>query len=132
MTRAELNGVRFLMDEQAKVRLELSELRKQSAAIVPAINGLPHGNSVRSKVEALAIKIMAQEERIANYTAAIKLAQAGLLDMILSKSVKPAEQTVAILRYVEGLTTDEIAKRTGITRRHVCRLRASAVKKMSS
>ena len=131
MTRAELNGVRFLQKELKMLEEELTEKRKASATIAPAIDGLPKGSSIRSKVEALTMEILVLEERIANYKAAIPLAQAGLLDRLLSLSVKPSERAVVILLYVEGQTVSEVTKRIGVTTRSVKRLQASFIKKMS-
>lgn len=129
MTITELNGVRFLMSELKEAQAELERLRRTSASIVPVLNDLPHGSTVRSKVEELTLKIVKQEKRIESYQAALKLAKMGLTEWILTRRVQIPAQRVTLLLYAEGLTVREVSVKTGFTRRHVSRLAAEFLKK---
>ena len=122
MTEKELNTVRNLKKELRDIERRLQELKMAAENIVPVLNGLPCSKDAKSRVEKIALDIVATEHIVKNFHEQIIIAKSELADRIMREVNKPILQTLLILRYVECLSFKETARRMGITLRHVFRL----------
>lgn len=122
MKKEELNRVRDLLKRQRELEKYLAELKVAAENIVPIVDGLPHAKTAKSRVEKIALDILQCERDLVEICGLIVTAQAELADKITAEIKRPALFTFAVLRYVEGLSFKETARRMLITLRHAFRL----------
>lgn len=122
MTDKELNVVRELRDEICILERRLQELRMSAENLVPIIDGLPHATEAKSRVEKIALMIVADERELENLREQFMKLKSELANKIMSQVSDPILQTLLVLRYVECLSFKETARRMKSSLRHVYRL----------
>lgn len=128
MTEKELNSVRELKKRIRDLELRLQALKTAAENLVPVLDGLPHSNEAKSRVEKIALMIIEHERELETLREQILLAKSQLVDKILREVDEPTLQALAALRYVECLSYKETARRMMFTLRHVFRLHAKFLK----
>ena len=122
MTERELNSVRELNKRIDKLERYLAELRLSAENIVPILDGLPKATVAKSRVEKIALRAVESGHELETLRAELIQAKSELADKIMAGMFEPAIQTLLMLRYVEGLSFNQTARRMRITLRHVFRL----------
>lgn len=128
MTEKELNSVRDLNRQIRRLEQHLQALRLSAENLVPILDGLPHSNEAKSRVEKIAFMIIESERALDSLRKELTLAKSELVDKILREVDAPALQTLLALRYVESLSFKETARRMRFTLRHVFRLHEKFLK----
>ena len=122
MTKKELNSVREVMKLIRECERRLADTVTLVNNLTPILDGMPHSMTITSKVEALTIKIADLKSELAALEAQLIQARADLTEKILSEFAEPCLQTLAILRYVEGLRWEQVAHRSHYCLRFVFKL----------
>ncbi|MBR3746219.1 MAG: hypothetical protein IKN27_04580 [Selenomonadaceae bacterium] len=122
MIGKELNTVHELKKKIRDVERRLQSLRTAAENLVPVLNGLPHSKGAKSRVEKIALDIVATEHELELLRGQMPLMKSELADKILHEVNAPDLQTLLILRYVECLSFNEIARRMKYGLRHIFRL----------
>lgn len=128
MTEKELNSVRELNKQIRRQEQHLQALRLSAENLVPILDGLPHSNEAKSRVEKIALMIIESERELENLRKEMTAAKSELVEKILRAVDEPAMQTLLALRYVECLSFKETARRLRFTLRHVFRLHEKFLK----
>ena len=118
----ELNQVRELKKRIQAVERHLQALRMSAENLVPIIDGLPHAKEAKSRVEKIALMIVASEREIETFREEIIQTKSALADKILCEVEEPTLQVLLVLRYVECLSFKDVARRMKSSLRHVYRL----------
>ena len=128
MTEQELNAVRELNKKIRDVERHLQSLRIAAENLVPVLNGLPHSKGAKSRVEKIALDIVATERELVSLQEHLPLTKAELADKILHEVNAPDLQTLLVLRYVECLSFEKIARQMKSSLRHIYRLHGKIFK----
>ena len=99
MTISELNAVRNLYERKRDVEWHLADLRQAAENLVPERDGMPHGTTVSSRVEGLALKIVELGKEIIALCEQMNVAAARLSDA-LQELLHGEELRIMTLRYV--------------------------------
>ena len=99
MTASELNAVRNLYERKRDAEWHLTDLRQAAKNLVPERDGMPHGTTVSSRVEGLALKIVELNREIILLCEQMNVAAAWLSDA-LQKILHGQELRLMTLRYV--------------------------------
>ena len=100
MTEKELTCARELKTRIRALEWRLQTLREDAAQLVPILDGLPHAQTQKSRIEELAVKIIAVEEEIATLKEKFVQAAFELDEKIESSTLDALERAVINLRYV--------------------------------
>lgn len=131
MTEQELNRVRELSAQIKAIENHLATLRKRAEDITPALDGMPHGSAIQSKVEKLALKIVESGKELESLHDQVIKATAQLTGDICRAVTDPQERTVIILRYISCLHFRDIAFQLGFSDRKVYALHHAALEKLA-
>lgn len=128
MTEKELNSVRELKKSIRDLELRLQALKTAAENLVPVLDGLPHSNEAKSRVEKIALMIIEHERELETLREQIILAKSELVDKILREIENITLQTLLILRYVECLSYKDTARRMHFTLRYIFKLHTKFLK----
>lgn len=128
MTAETLNSVRDLQKKIRNLERRVQELRISMDNIVPVLDGLPHSSEAKSRVERIALMIVDAERELEDLRGQLPKVQSTLAEVILREVDSPPLQSFLVLRYVEGLSLKETARRMRYTLRHVYRLHEKFLK----
>lgn len=129
MTQETLNAVRDLQKKIRNLERHVQDLRISVENIVPVLNGLPHSNETKSRVEKIALMIVDAERELDNLRGRLPEVQATLAETIMCEVDDPLIQALLILRYVEGLTFKDISCRMKWGLRYIFKLHEKFLKK---
>ena len=110
-----LSTVFELEEKICATRDELARLKSLATAITPRLDGLPKAKSLTSRVEALAVKILDCERRLAELVEEKICAQVDLT-LEISERLQGDAATVLTLRYANCKTFAEIARAMSLSR----------------
>ena len=128
MTEQELNSVRELKKKIRDVESQLQALRTAAENLVPILDGLPHSNEAKSRVEKIALSLVETERELDNLREKIIVVKSQLTDKILREVEDTTYQTLLVLRYVECLSFKETARRMHFSLRYVFKLHDKILK----
>lgn len=100
MTKKELNRARDLREQIRDIEWKIIKLRAGAEDLVPILDGLPHGNEVKSRVENLAIKLLAAQEELPALLEEFGRVALDLEEQINHSELDELEKAVLTLRYV--------------------------------
>ena len=109
MTEKELNIVRELKKQIRDLERHLQALRLSAENLVPILDGLPHSNSAKSRVEKIALMIIESERELENLRAQLDRASEELPARIHDEVSDVQERTLLLLRYVACMRFRDIA-----------------------
>lgn len=109
MTEKELNSVRELNKQIRRQEQHLQALRLSAENLVPILDGLPHSNEAKSRVEKIALMIIEDERELENLRAQLDRASEDLPARIHDEVTNVQERTVLLLRYVACMRFRDIA-----------------------
>ena len=101
MTKQELTSVRAVATQIHTLEAKLHGLRLLAANLVPTLDGMPHDTTVKSRVEAVALKTIMAEGELETLRKQLQQAKVNLINQILDDVADPTLQTLLILRYVK-------------------------------
>lgn len=130
MTEQELTSVRDLITEIRSYEEVLKNLRRMIGAKIPKYDGMPKGTSVESAVEKIAIRITDLSKKIEELKQALTVEAAKLEKAIIAELKSIKLQTLLILRYVDGMTFNEISQVMGYSEKHIRRLHKATLKRL--
>ena len=128
MTERELNRVRELNKKIRTLERFLAELRLSAENIVPILDGLPKAALAKSRVEKIALRAVESGHELETLRNELIQAKTELADKIMAGMFEPVIQTLLMLRYVEGASFNQTARRMRISLRHVFRLHEKFLK----
>lgn len=110
---------------QKQYRLE--ELRSKAECTTSALNGLPRSASPNlQQMESVVVEIVDLEKEIAIDTDNLNAIKQRICDAILK--IEDQKQSLLLeLRYLWLLPWDDIAKRMGVSKRHILRIHVKAL-----
>lgn len=122
-------------DLQAEHRQICEELEKiealMTAPSAPKMDGMPHGSSNDSSpVELLAIKHMTLQDLYRKKAEALMAEQLRVEEMI--DSLEPTERRLARLRYIDGLTWEEVCTCLSYSWRQTHRIHGRIIDKLTT
>ena len=109
MTEKALNSVRELNKQIRRLEQHLQALRLSAENLVPILDGLPHYNEAKSRVEKIALMIIECERELENLRAQLDRASEELPARIHDEVPDVQERTVLLLRYVACMRFRDIA-----------------------
>lgn len=131
MTRAELHEVREL---RKLYRLEVERRRQLEATIhgltTRHLDGLPRSTSIDSSVERLALLLIEVTGRLHELRERLFNAAVKLTELFTLADVTPDEREILSLRYVTGLSFDEISRQASRSIGSVFKLHRSALNRI--
>ena len=130
MTKEELNSVRELKKKICELEWHLKTLRMTAKNIVPILDGLPHSTGLKSRVEKIALNIIADEQQLTNYQTRFIEAALNLSDKIGKALLNAQEKAILNLRYVSCLNFQDIWLGLNISDAKVFYVHRIAVKKI--
>ena len=89
--------------------------------LTPLFDGMPHDTTVKSRVEEVALKIIAAETELDALQKEFVQAKEQLINQILGEIDEPVLQTLLILRFVNLMTWTQIARQMNYDRRWLFR-----------
>lgn len=89
--------------------------------LVPLLDGMPHDTTVKSRVEAVALKTIIAETKLDDLQKEFLQAKERLTNQILDEIDEPTLQTLLILRFVNLMTWTQIARQMNFERSWVFR-----------
>ena len=122
-----LNAVRELKERIVTTEAELSNLRGLAQNLVPTLDGMPRATTLESRVEKLAVKIIAAEQNLDVLKTELDRLSAELFDEIQRRVKTTQAATVLSLRFVTCLSFRQIARRISYSLRQVFRLNKQGV-----
>lgn len=129
MTDKELNVVRDLRKKIRDLTSHLQALRLSAQNIVPVIDGLPHSDSVKSRVEKLALKILEHERELSDLSRQFATSALDLTDRInRADQLNQQEKTILLMRYVACMNFQDIWLEMQISDNRAFYLHRTAVK----
>lgn len=129
MTDKELNVVRDLRNKIRDLTSHLQALRLSAQNIVPVIDGLPHSDSVKSRVEKLALKILEHERELSDLSRQFAISALDLTDRInRADNLNQQEKTILLMRYVACMNFQDIWIEMQISDNRAFYLHRTAVK----
>lgn len=114
MTKKELSRLYWLNKEIQWQKKELKRLESSAEKCTTTITGMPHGSAMGSQVERFAILIAEQKELIENQMKQAVIEYNRLCRYIASID-DPQIRTILSLRYLDGLSWQNIASKTNCT-----------------
>lgn len=132
MSHEELKRVHELKKKICGLEKTLHDLRVASENLVPILDGLPHSTLARSRVEAIALKIVERGREKDTLCALLPTVKAELADTIMREVSEPIVQTLLILRYVECCPFKDIARRMRYALRAVFKIHERALKECTT
>ena len=121
MTAGELNSVRNLATQIRTLEKTLHGLRMLATNLTPLLDGMPHDTTVKSRVEEVALKIIAAETELDALQKEFTQAKEQLINQILGEIDEPVLQTLLILRFVNLMTWTQITRQMNYERSWVFR-----------
>lgn len=129
MTDKELNVVRDLRNKIRDLTSHLQALRLSAQNIVPVIDGLPHSDVVKSRVEKLALKIIEHERELSDLSRQFATSALDLTDRInRADQLNQQEKTILLMRYVACMNFQDIWIEMQISDNRAFYLHRTAVK----
>lgn len=129
MTDKELNAVRDLRNKIRDLTSHLQALRLSAQNIVPVIDGLPHSDSVKSRVEKLALKIIEHERELSDLSRQFAISALNLEERInRADQLNQQEKTILLMRYVACMRFQDIWIEMQISDNRAFYLHRTAVK----
>ena len=122
MTKEDLLSVKRIADEIDKKSADVSAMELLAESLTAVMDGLPKGTTLKSRVEAIALKRVMIEREIEELRGRLALAKQRLTRLILDEVQGTTLQTVLIYRYVKLETWSQIAKAMNLDRRWLFRL----------
>ena len=122
-----LNAVRELKEKIVTAEAELENLRGLAQNLVPTMDGTPTVRSLDSRVEKLALKIVAAEQKLDALKTELDRLSAELFDEIQRRVKSVQAATVVTLHFVTCLSFRQIARRISYSLRQVFRLNQQGV-----
>ena len=122
-----LHAVRDLKERIVTSEAELLNLRGLAQNLVPTLDGMPRATTLESRVEKLAVKIIAVEQKLDVLKTELDRLSAELFDEIQRRVKSVQAQTVVTLRFVTCLSFRQIARRISYSLRQVFRLNQQGV-----
>ncbi len=102
-----LRRYREIKEERKQIAGELGRLEAIAAApSSPNLDGMPKGPGAGNPVERMALRVCELEEKYKEQMVALVAAQLEIENLI--GGLAPAERRLARLRYIEGLTWEDI------------------------
>lgn len=130
MTDKDLNVVRDLRNKIRDLTSHLQALRLSAQNIVPVIDGLPHTDSVKSRVEKLALKIIEHERELSDLSRQFATSALDLTDRInRADQLNQQEKTILLMRYVACMNFQDIWIEMKLSDARTFYLHRSATKK---
>lgn len=112
MTLNVLNEHFAVVDKYNTARTMLQRLRDSTGLKAQAITGMPHGTGVNDTVGAMVVEITHMEERV-NELAKLTAESAAPIEAWISGIDDFYTQTIFRLRFLHGMTWQEVADRIG-------------------
>lgn len=131
MTEKELNSVRELNKQIRRQEQHLQALRLSAENLVPILDGLPHSNEAKSRVEKIALMIIESERELDSLRAQLDRASEDLPARIHDEISDVQERTVLLLRYVACMRFRDIAFQLEMSERRVFQIHHDALKSFS-
>jgi len=131
MTEKELNSVRELNKQIRRQEQYLQALRLSAENLVPILDGLPHSNVAKSRVEKSVLMIIESERELENLRAQLDRASEDLPARIHDEVSDVQERTVLLLRYVACMRFRDIAFQLEMSERRVFQIHHDALKSFS-
>lgn len=131
MTEKELNSVRELNKQIRRQEQHLQALRLSAENLVPILDGLPHSNEAKSRVEKIALMIIESERELDSLRAQLDRASEELPARIHDEVSDVQERTVLLLRYVACMRFRDIAFQLEMSERRVFQIHHDALKSFS-
>lgn len=131
MTKKELNSVRELNKQIRKLEQHLQALRLSAENLVPILDGLPHSNSAKSRVEKIVLMIIDDEREMENLRAQLDRASEELPARLLAEVSDVQARTVLFLRYVACMRFRDIAFQLEMSERRVFQIHRDALESFS-
>lgn len=129
MTDKELNVVRDLRNKIRDLTSHLQALRLSAQNIVPRIDGLPHSDSVKSRVEKLALQIIEHERELSDLSRQFATSALDLTDRInRADQLNQQEKSILLMRYVACMNFQDIWIEMQISDNRAFYLHRTAVK----
>ena len=122
-----LHAVRDLKERIVASESALLNLRGLAQNLVPTLDGMPRATTLESRVEKLAVKIIAAEQKLDVLKTELDRLSAELFDEIQRRVKSVQAQTVVTLRFVSCLSFRQIARRISYSLRQVFRLNKQGV-----
>lgn len=133
MTDKDLNAVRDLRNKIRDLTSHLQALRLSAQNIVPVIDGLPHSDSVKSRVEKLALKILEKERELSDLNKKFAISALDLEERInRADQLNQQEKTILLMRYVACMRFQDIWIELKTSDARTFHLHRSAVKKFQA
>lgn len=130
MTLDELNEVRNLRATLMDAEKVLEVWRRAGALKISTSEGLPKSHSVDSRVERVTVKVIDAERRVADLKAQLVDAIPRLEQKICAEVTDPAEQTLLLFRYIEGMHFRDIGFLMKYSEAYVYRIHNKALKNL--
>ncbi|MBQ3336329.1 MAG: DUF1492 domain-containing protein [Selenomonadaceae bacterium] len=130
MTKKELNRARDLREQIRDIEWKIIKLRAGAEDLVPILDGLPHGNEVKSRVENLAIKLLAAQEELSRLLEEFGRTALDLEEKINHAELDELEKAVLTLRYVVCMNFLDIQDRLKLNDNSLFYYHRTAVKKI--
>ncbi|MDD3230984.1 MAG: hypothetical protein PHE09_17485 [Oscillospiraceae bacterium] len=121
-----LNRYRKLDKEVGRKCDELSHWRSRATKITPALTGMPGGGAAGDRIQDAVEKIVALEGEI-DVEIDRLLQVRGEIEKAIKTVPDDTLRTLLELRYIDGLTFEQIAVRMNYAFRHITRLHGKAL-----
>jgi DNA-directed RNA polymerase specialized sigma subunit len=128
MTRKELREYIWIKEDVETLRMEIEELETRATNITTNIDDMPKGSPRKDKLSAIVCQIVELQNKMDNQITKGYERLKAIVDFI--EGLEGRNRIVARLRYMEGLSWDEISERTKITRRHLHNIDRYIMKKL--
>ena len=122
-----LHAVRDLKERIVTSEAELLNLRGLAQNLVPTLDGMPRATTLESRVEKLAVKIIAAEQKLDVLKTELDRLSAELFDEIQRRVKSTQAAVVVTLYFVTCLSFRQIARRISYSLRQVFRLNKQGV-----
>ena len=131
MTEKELNSIRELNKQIRRLEKHLQALRLSAENLVPILDGLPHSNEAKSRVEKIALMIISDERELDVLRAELDRASEELPARIHDEVSDVQERTILLLRYVACMRFRDIAFQLDMSERRVFQIHHDALQSFS-
>jgi len=129
MNRKELREYIWIKQDVETLRMEIEELETRATNITTNIDDMPKGSPRKDKLSSIVCQIIELQNKMDNQIINGYKRLKAIVDFI--EELEGRNRIVARLRYMEGLSWDEISDRTKITRRHLNNINRYIFKKLN-
>lgn len=129
MTRKELQEYIWIKEDVETLRMEIEELETRATNITTSINDMPKGSPRKDKLSSIVCEIVELQNVMDQQLLEGYKKLKAIVNFI--DGLKGRSKVVARLRYMEGLSWDEISEKIKLTRRHLNNIDKNIMKKLN-